>query len=90
MRGLCAKWDDTGGDDIMTDLWVGSQYILAQRNLTNAATQKAIDAINLKYGLDLHLGFYGEILEGPIAQEQKFNHWRIISDMEFYSEEKTK
>lgn len=34
VRSFCNKFNDTSGDDIMTDLWVGSQYTNEYREFT--------------------------------------------------------
>ena len=48
VREFCGKFNDTEGDDIMTDLWVGSQYTNETRNYSSPWVWYLVSEIDLR------------------------------------------
>lgn len=53
VRQFCSKFNDTARDDIMTDLWCGSQYTTENREISAKAYIWAVRKIEKEYGVNL-------------------------------------
>lgn len=53
VRGFCSEFNDTSRDDIMTDLWCGSQYTSENRENSVKAFQWAVNEIEKEWGIKI-------------------------------------
>ena len=53
VRNFCFKFNDSGRDDIQTDLWCGSQYTTEHRENSAKAFQWAVNEIEKEWGVKL-------------------------------------
>lgn len=51
VRGYLLAFNDSGRDDIMTDLWVGSQYTSTTRHFSPAAFYWAVAQVEREFGV---------------------------------------
>ena len=53
IRSFCSKFNDTSRDDIMTDLWCGSQYTSENRENSVEAFQWAVNEVEKERGIKI-------------------------------------
>lgn len=53
VRSFCSKFNDTKHDDIMTDLWCGSQYTNESRENSVEAFQWAVNEVEKEWGIKI-------------------------------------
>jgi hypothetical protein len=55
VRDFLFKFNDSGRDDIMTDLWCGSQYTNTHRSISADLYRKAAEAVGKAWGVPVTL-----------------------------------
>lgn len=79
VRGFCSAFNDTKNDDMMTDLWCGSQYTSESRDLSMSAMMFMAARVAKKFGLPkprlrLRCGYRGhKYLEIPDEFNPRLN-----------------
>lgn len=65
VNDFLSHFEDNARDDIMTDLWCGSQYIIAQRSIGSDLEASFVSYLQMRFGWPLSFGSYGLQVDDP-------------------------
>lgn len=69
VNSFLSHFHDNGRNDIMTDLYCGSQYIIAQRSTSKELDNSFLSYLQVRFGWPLSFGAYGLQIDDPACGE---------------------